>query len=156
MRKAEREVMDFKLVEALLQRAEYIHLAMWDGSSPYVVPVSFGYQDRVLYFHGSFNGKKAECLRGCAKVSFDAVVEYTLSRKPKACGFTSHYQSLVGLGRVSVVSDPGEKIAGLNLIMAHYGAPQGPYEEEVLGRARVYRLDIDELKGKCNPPWQGD
>jgi len=156
VRKAEREVKDFKLVEALLMRAEYIHLAMWDGASPYVVPVSFGYKDRVLYFHSSFSGKKAECLRGCARVSFDAVVEYALSRKPTACGYTAHFKSVVGVGRASEVTDRDEKIKALDIIMSHYGGPVGGYEEKVLDVTCVMRIDLDELKGKSNPAWQGD
>ena len=156
MRKAEREVKDFKLVEALLQRAEYVHLAMWDGASPYVVPVSFGYKDRALYFHSSFDGKKAECLRACDQVSFDAVVEYELSRQLKACGFTSHYKSVVGRGRISIVEDLHEKVRALDIIMAHYDAPQGKYEETILARTCVVRVDVEELTGKANPPWQGD
>lgn len=154
MRKAEREVKDFSLVEALLMRAEYINLAMWDGTSPYVVPVSFGYKDRVLYFHSSLYGKKADCLRGCERVSFDAVAEYSLCRKPKACGYTAHFKSVVGAGRASIVSDPAEKIVGLNLIMAHYGGPEGPYDEEVLDHTCVVRIDLDEMSGKTNPALQ--
>lgn len=156
MRKAEREVKDFRLVEALLQRAEYVHLAMWDGTRPYVVPVSFGYKDRVLYFHGSFEGRKAECLRACDRVSFDAVVEYELSRQVKACGYTSHFKSVVGQGRASVVEDLAEKIKALDCIMAHYGGPTGKYDEKALAVTCVVRVDVDELTGKANPAWQGD
>ena len=151
MRKAEREVKDIKMVEALLLRAEYINLAMWDGTSPYVVPVSFGYRERALYFHSSFSGKKADCLRACARVSFDAVAECSLVRKPSACGYSAHFKSVVGAGRASIVTDPAEKILGLNLIMDHYGGPSGKYDEAVLALTCLVRVDLDELSGKANP-----
>jgi uncharacterized protein len=156
VRKIERKIKDHKLVEALLQRAEYIHLAMWDGTSPYVVPMSFGYKDGILYFHSSYDGKKAACLKNCERVSFDAVVEYEVSRKPTACGYTAHFKSVVGAGRVSFVQDPAEKARALDIIMAHYGGPTGKYEEKVLEVTCVVRIDVDELVGKSNPPWQGD
>lgn len=156
MRKIERKIKDFKLVEELLQRAEYIHLAMWDGVSPYVVPVSFGYKDRVLYFHGSYKGKKAECLKNCDKVSFDAVVEYALSPTSKACDYTAHFKSVTGVGRASFVEDRAEKAKALDVIMAHYGGPTREYEDKILDITSVVRIDLDELVGKSNPPWQGD
>jgi len=156
VRKIERRIKDPKLVEALLQRAEYIHLAMWDGASPYVVPVSFAYKDGVLYFHSSFDGKKAACLKSCERVCFDAVVEYEISRTPKACGYTAHFKSVVGAGRVSFVQDPAEKARAMDMIMAHYGGPSGKYADKILEVTCVVRIDVDELVGKSNPPWQGD
>jgi uncharacterized protein len=156
VRKADREIKDFKLVEGLLLRAEYVHLAMWDGTSPYVVPVSFGYENRTLYFHSSHNGKKAECLRTCDRVSFDAVVSYGLVRHPKACDYTAHFRSVVGVGRATIVEDPAEKQRGLDLVMRQVGGPTGKYDEKVLAATCVVRVDIEELTGKSNPPWQGD
>ncbi|MFZ5426779.1 MAG: pyridoxamine 5'-phosphate oxidase family protein [Thermodesulfobacteriota bacterium] len=156
MRKAEREIKDIKLVEALLNRAEYIHLAMWDGTSPYVVPVNFGYKDRVLYFHSSYKGRKADCLRACDRVCFEAVVEYSLSRQPKACDYTAHFKSVVGAGRASFVEDPAGKRAALDVIMNGCGGPLGRYDEKILAVTAVVRVDVEELTGKANPPWQGD
>jgi len=156
VRKAEREIKDFKLVEALLQRAEYVHMALWDGTSPYVIPVSFGYADRVLYFHSSANGKKAQCLRTCDRVSFDAVLEYELSRQLKSCGYTAHFKSVVGVGRASFVQGAEAKRRALDIIMSHYNGPTGHYPDEVLDVTAVVRVDIEELTGKSNPPWQGD
>ena len=156
MRKAEREIKNIKLVEALLNRAEYVHLAMWDGTSPYVVPVNFGYKDRVLYFHSSYKGKKAECLRACDRVCFEAVVEYSLSRQTKACDYTAHFKSVVGAGRASFVEDPAEKRAALDVIMNGCDGPLGRYDEKILAVTAVIRVDVEELTGKANPPWQGD
>jgi len=156
VRKSDREIKDFKLVEGLLRRAEYVHLAMWDGACPYVVPVSFGYENRTLYFHSSHKGKKADCLRACDRVSFDAVVSYGLVRQPKACDYTAHFKSVVGTGRAVIVEDPAEKLRGLDLIMGHLGGPTGKYDEKVLAATCVVRVDIEEMTGKSNPPWQGD
>lgn len=156
MRKAEREVKDFKLVEALLNRAEYIHLAVWDGRTPYVVPVSFGYRDRAIYFHCSYKGKKADCLRGCDRVGFEAVVEYSISRQLKPCDFTAHFKSVSGTGRAVFVEDAQEKRAALDLIMSHYDGPGRAYDDKVLAVTAVVRIDVEEMTGKANPPWQGD
>jgi len=155
MRKTEREIRDVKLVEALLQRAEYVHLSLWDGEKPYTVPVSFGYADRALYFHSSLKGRKAEALRACDRVGFSAVVEYSLSRQLKGCDFTAHFKSVCGVGRAAFLEDPAEKARALDVIMRHYGGPEGHYKPEVLQITAVVRVDVEEMTGKANPPWQG-
>lgn len=156
MRRSEREVKDRGLVEALLMRAGYVSLAMWDGAAPYVVPVNFGYENGVLYFHSAKKGRKAQCLRACERVSFSAVVEYSLVRGVKACDYTAHYKSVCGEGRASFIEDPAEKARALDIIMRHDGGPEGRYDENHLAAAAVVRVEVEKLTGKANPPWQGD
>jgi len=156
VRKAEREIQDAKLVVSLLLRAEYVSMAMWDGHTPYVVPVNFGFEDGVLYFHGSRTGKKADCLRTCDRVCFEAVIEHTLRRGEKACKYTSHYKSVVGSGRASFVEDIQEKRRAFDIIMRHYAGPENAWEDAALAAIAVVRVDVEQLTGKANPPWQGD
>jgi len=151
MRKANREVKDFSQVEAILLRAEYIHLGFLDGAVPYVVPVNFGYKDRVIYIHGSAAGKWGECLRGSDRVGFNAVAQHELVRKLGACGYTSHYQSVSGFGRARLIEDPAQKIEALDVIMAHYDGPQGFYDEKILGITNALRIDVEAMTGKANP-----
>jgi len=154
VRKPEREIKDKSLVEALLLRAGYVSLALWDGSAPYSLPISFGYQDGSLYFHSSYQGKKALCLKACDKVSFSVVLDHkVVSRKgPVACGYTANYQSVVGVGRVEIIEDPAKKIEALNIIMRHYAGPEGPYDPAVLEKTMVVRVVIEEMRGKSVPP----
>jgi len=156
MRRTEREIHDPLLVEALLCRAEYIHLGLWDGTSPYVVAVNFGYKDGAVYFHSALEGKKIECLRRCDRVCFEAVLNYELVRATKACGYTAHFKSVVGLGRAVFLEDQAEKVEGMNTIMRYYRGPEIAFSEATLARTAVVRIDVETLTGKANPPWQGD
>ena len=155
MRKTDREIKDFSLVEAILLRAGYIQLGFWDGAVPYVVPVNFGYKDRVIYIHGSAAGKWGECLRGSDRVGFSAVAQYELVRKLGACGYTSHYQSVSGFGRARLIEDPAEKIRALDVIMARHDGPQGLYDEKVLQTVSAVRIDVEAMTGKANPALPG-
>ena len=155
MRRSDREVKDRALVEELLMRAGYVHLAMWDGNSPYVVPVNFGYEDGVLYFHSAKKGRKAQCLLAHDRVSFSAVAEYALVRGGKACDYTARYKSVCGEGRASFIEDPAEKVRALDAIMRHDGGPEGGYDEKELARAAVVKVVVETLTGKANPPWSG-
>ena len=156
MRRNEREIHDPQLVAALLCQAEYIHLGLWDGTSPYVVPVNFGYHDGAVYFHCAPEGKKIDCLRRCDRVGFTAVLHYDLVRAVKPCNYTAHYKSVMGQGRAVFLEDPAEKVAGLNTIMRYYRGPEVAVSETALARMEVIRIDVTTLTGKANPPWQGD
>ena len=68
MRRFEREVVDYKLIEAMLQEMNIINVGMNDEDGfPYVVPMSFGFEmtDAHLnvYTHFMKVGKKVELLR---------------------------------------------------------------------------------------------
>ena len=156
MRRNEREIHDPKLVAALLCKAEYIHLGLWDGTSPYVVPVNFGYHDGAVYFHCALEGKKMECLRLCDRVSFTAVLHYDLVRAVKPCGYTAHFKSVMGFGRARILETPEEKAQALNIIMRYYRAPEVALSDAMLAKTAVVRIDLETLTGKANPPWQGD
>lgn len=156
MRRIEREIKDPQLVAALLCQAEYIHLGLWDGESPYVVPVNFGYHDGAVYFHSALEGKKIECLRQCDRVCFEAVLNYELVRTVKACGYTAHFKSVMGFGRAVFLEDPAEKLAGMNVLMRYYRGPEIVVIEAALAQTAIIRIDVESLTGKANPPWQGD
>lgn len=151
MRKAQREIKDKPLVEALLRRCQLIHLALWDGERPYAVTVNCGYEGGAVFFHCAQEGRKIECLRANGLVSFQAVAEYELVRAGKGCGFTAHYKSVSGFGKARELTDPAEKAAALDVIMAQHDGPKGNYPPEILERTAVVRIDVEEMTGKSNP-----
>lgn len=151
MRKAQREIKDKSLVEALLRRCRIMHLALWDGERPYAVTVNFGYADGAVFFHCAREGRKIECLRQNGLASFQAVAEHELVRQVKGCGYTTHYKSISGFGRARELTDPAEKAAALDVIMAQHDGPTGQYPPEILERTAVVRIDVEEMTGKSNP-----
>jgi nitroimidazol reductase NimA-like FMN-containing flavoprotein (pyridoxamine 5'-phosphate oxidase superfamily) len=65
MSNPERIVSDIDTMLAIIQRHHICRIALNDESSPYIVPVNFGYhyQDGrwSFYFHGARCGKKCAC-----------------------------------------------------------------------------------------------
>lgn len=55
MRRKEKEISDESGVDAIIANATVCRLGMVNGDKPYIVPLSFGYQDQALYFHGALN-----------------------------------------------------------------------------------------------------
>jgi hypothetical protein len=48
MRRKDEEINDQSKIEAIIRSAGVCRLGLSDNGRPYIVPMSFGYQDRVL------------------------------------------------------------------------------------------------------------
>jgi hypothetical protein len=156
MRHPKREIQDKAKVEELLKGCTTMQLALWDGDMPYAVTVNFGYADNAVYFHSAMDGRKMDCIRKNGLAAFISVVESELIRAEDGCGYTTHFTSITGCGRATVLEDPADKAAGLDVILAQHDGPTGGYPEKVLSRTAVVRIDLDELVGKVNPAYPGD
>lgn len=44
MRRKDREITDIDKIETIITSARYMHLGMFDGEFPYIVPLHYGYQ----------------------------------------------------------------------------------------------------------------
>ena len=67
---------------------------------------------------------------------------------PMACDWGMNYESVMGTGDITIVSDPEERRRGLDLIMAHYGNASPAYLPAQLEVALVLKLAITEMTGK--------
>lgn len=61
---------------------------------------------------------------------------------------TMNYESVMGWGIVSEVTDPAEKLHALDCIMKQYHAEDFPYSRAVAERTRILCLNIQERTGK--------
>ena len=61
MRRKDREVTDNKRINEIIMYCDTLRLGIIDGSVPYIVPVSFGYEEnqgkKTFYFHGAGEGR---------------------------------------------------------------------------------------------------
>lgn len=51
MRRSEKEIKDTAIIEGILDQAKVCRIAVCDDNIPYIVPLNFGYKNRVLYNH---------------------------------------------------------------------------------------------------------
>jgi nitroimidazol reductase NimA-like FMN-containing flavoprotein (pyridoxamine 5'-phosphate oxidase superfamily) len=148
MRRKEQEITDRAALESILHRATVCRLGLAVGDEPYVVPVSFGYQDGSLYVHSSPEGKKVEMLRQNPRVCFEVDVEEELVRKGAPCAWSVRYRSVIGWGRAAFLTDEEEKRRALDVIVAHYGTGSGEYTAKALREVAVICIQIEEMVGK--------
>ncbi|OPY11033.1 MAG: Pyridoxamine 5'-phosphate oxidase [Syntrophaceae bacterium PtaB.Bin038] len=148
MRRREREIQDEQEIRDILQQAPVCRLGLSDGRFPYVVPMSFGMRNGRLYLHSAGEGKKIDLIRKNNRVCFEVDVGARVAGGDSPCRWSMKYRSVIGFGTARLLEDGGEKRAGLDAIMAHYGGPEGPYDGNALDRACVIEITIESMTGK--------
>ncbi len=142
-------ISDQQQIEEILSKANFIHLALADGDTPYIIPMSFGYKDNVIYLHGSKRGKKIDILKKNRKVCFEAMLEGEVIPTEDICKYDVKYRSVIGEGQAQILEDYNEKIVGLTVLSEHYGK-KGPFDftEEKVNRVSIIKIDVQRMTGK--------
>jgi len=103
MRRKDKEISDLSAIEAIINKATVCRLAMANGDKPYLVPMSFGYQDHSLYFHGALKGQKIDMLKKNPTVCFEIDVSVEAVSNDDACAWSMQFQSVIGFGKAAFV-----------------------------------------------------
>jgi nitroimidazol reductase NimA-like FMN-containing flavoprotein (pyridoxamine 5'-phosphate oxidase superfamily) len=159
MRRQEREILDRREIDEILERAEVCRIALADDSVPYLVTMNYGYRPGerpALFLHSASQGKKLDIIRRNNLACFQVSLDHQMIETKVRCNCGMQYKSVVGMGRISVLTDYEEKIAGLNCLVRHYHGQDRPrYTPAYVNATTVLRLDIVELTGKkCEGPSQ--
>lgn len=111
-----------------------------------------------MFFHSANQGQKLDMIRQNNRACFQVTVGHRLIETRIRCNCGMEYRSVVGRGRIYFVTDPAEKIDGLNAVVHHYHGQDRPrYNEAYVRAVTVLRLDIEELTGKqCTGPAEPD
>lgn len=150
MRRNDRAVTDPVEIVDIMSRCEVLHLAIAAEPAPYLLPVNFGMEPdgRSLYVHGAMEGTKYDLLTKNNRVGFEMECTNGLVLDEAGHSCTMNYESVMGWGIVSEVTDPAEKLHALDCIMKQYHAEEFHYNRDVAERTRILCLKIQERTGK--------
>jgi nitroimidazol reductase NimA-like FMN-containing flavoprotein (pyridoxamine 5'-phosphate oxidase superfamily) len=152
MRRSEREITDRSEIDRIIGCAQVCRLGLSNGTTPYIVPVSFGYDGESIYFHSAKSGMKLDFLRANPNVcfEFEGPVE-VLADQARACDWGMSFESVVGWGLASELSQRPDKIAALSCIMRRHSPDKWTYDLEGLERVSVWRVQVLRVTGKRSP-----
>ena len=122
MRRKDRELTAPEQIRDILEQAKILHLALSDGDYPYVVPLHYGYEfdgeQLCFYLHSAAEGHKLDLIRADPRACVELECRVGLvSGGDDPCSYGSTFASLIARGEIAIISDPDEKIKGLNLLM---------------------------------------
>jgi len=152
MRRSEREITDIKEIENIIQSADVCRIAFADNNIPYIVTMNFGYSGSdspSLFFHCAAEGRKIDLIRKNNYVCFEIDTDHELYSGPVACDFGMKYRSVVGWGKIYILTNEQDKINGLDHIMSHYTGKGGySYKKSTMAGMFVLKLEILQMTGK--------
>jgi uncharacterized protein len=148
MRRDDREIIDRSEIESILQNTMVCRIGLAIDDDPYVVPVSFGYENRTIYFHSARIGKKISMLKKNSRCCFEVDQCDNIIQCERPCDWGMRYRSVIGFGRAIFIKEREEKEKGLNCIMNHYGCRMHKFSDKDLRKICVIRIDIESMTGK--------
>ena len=150
MRRKDRAVTSPSEIVEIMSRCEDLHLAIAAQPAPYLLPVNFGMEPdgMTLYVHGAMEGTKYDLLAKNDQVGFEMECTSGLVLDEASHSCTMNYESVMGWGTVSEVTDLDGKLHALDCIMRQYHSEDFYYDPAVAERTRILCLKIQERTGK--------
>ena len=153
MRRSDRAVTDPEQINAFLRQEKIMRIGYRDQDEVYIVPVNYGFTagngQYTFYFHGAAAGRKYTLALQNPFVGFEIDGAYETIPAETACGFSARFQSVIGTGTLSVVTDTQEKITGLHAVMQQVSGKSWTFSEEQLAAVAVFRLDVRQMTCKA-------
>jgi len=150
MRLSNNEIKNIEEIYQIIEKCDVIRIGISVNNRPYIVPLNFGFKDNVFYFHGAQEGRKIEMIRENPNVCFEMDTDHHLvGESDRACDWTMTYASVMGTGLMTIVDDWDRKKEALNILMAQYGGDKEyDYDDRMLSRIGIMKLEISEISGK--------
>lgn len=153
MRRKDREVTDSIRIADIINRCTCCRIGFYDDDEVYIVPLNFGHKMKdntyVFYFHGAKEGRKIDLIQNNPHVGFEMDTNYALNEADIACGYSARFQSIIGNGIASMVSELEEKKMGLSLLMEHNtGKREWSFNEKMLEQVVVFKLVVTKMSCK--------
>jgi hypothetical protein len=148
MRRKDKEITEQKELDEIIKQAQVCRLAVSYEAMAYIIPMSFGYAERVLYFHSAQEGLKILILRENPKASFEVEIDTQVVPSERGCDWTMRYQSVIGFGEVEFIEEPESKRKAMRIILEHYADKVGLIEDSALSKVTLFMLKVSTMTGK--------
>jgi nitroimidazol reductase NimA-like FMN-containing flavoprotein (pyridoxamine 5'-phosphate oxidase superfamily) len=158
MRRKDREIADIDGKLKIIDGNRVCRLALSDDGQPYIVPLNYGYSfddgALTLYFHSACEGRKLEIIKRNNRACFEIDGGGILVEGERPCSYGCVFESIVGTGRIVLLSTAAEKEDGLNSLMRHQTGKDELYhfDEKMMERVVVYKMVVEEFAGKGRFP----
>jgi nitroimidazol reductase NimA-like FMN-containing flavoprotein (pyridoxamine 5'-phosphate oxidase superfamily) len=145
---------------AVLRAGLVAHFGVLADGAPMVVPTGYGYDEELLYLHGSVASQSLAGQEPLACVTVTVVDGLVLARS--VFEHAINYRSAMIYGTPQLVTEPERKLHGLRCLSEHLAPGQWDYARQPsrkeLAATRLLALTLDEasVKIRTGPPDDGD
>ena len=148
---------DFETVAAILDEAFVCHVGFVTNGQPYVLPTVYGRDDRMLYLHGSAQGRMLNALASAEAICVTVTLVDGLVLARSGFHSSVNYRSVVLLGSAEPVAVT-ERERALKIVSDHVISGRWetlrPVTAAELEQTSVLRMEIVEASAKIRtgPP----
>ena len=155
MRRHDRELALPEQCIDVISRCKVCRLGLIDDEGMYIVPLCFGfdYVDGILtlYFHSAREGRKLSAIVHNPNVAFELDGGHRLIESESPCGYGYCFESVVGNGIASIITELEEKSAALNRLMEHQSGRSFEFSPAQLDTITMFKVVASSFRGKRRP-----
>lgn len=154
MQKHNQQITDKKIIEEILSHSQICRIAMIDDMKPYLLPFNYGYRDHCIYIHSAPEGKKIDVLKKNNNVCFEIEQKAEIVKDTIPCKWATIYRSVVGYGKVDIITNYEQKKKALDIILAHNGGEsKNRYQDNQIKTLVILKVNITKLTAKQSSNW---
>jgi len=116
MRRGKQALTEDEAKEILYAGSSGVLALSGDNEYPYALPISYVYDGDKLYFHCAKTGHKIDAIKRNDKASFCVIAQDIISPEE----YTTHYQSVIVFGRISIIDDELQKLFAIRKLAEKY------------------------------------
>lgn len=154
MRRTDREITNTEDILKIVDKAKILHLGLFDKDFPYIVPLHFGYEYKngefLFYLHGAKEGHKLDLIRenpnACIELECDVQL---ISGGDIPCKYSSTYGAFIGRGKAEILTNPEERIKGLELLMKNQTGRIFYIDESMATAVEVIKVTVSDFSAKA-------
>jgi hypothetical protein len=136
-------------MEKLLTEERVGYLGLSQHNVPYVVPLTFGYWEGKIIFHGSLEGKKLEIIRENPAVCFTVSRHYgEMVSHPQGAECHADSDSVICYGRARIIEDIQERCRILNKFNRRLQPQAREITEEEVEFCCAVEIRIEQMTGR--------
>lgn len=146
----ERKIENISEIEEIINKADICHIALVDGSMPYILPFNFAYENRLIYLHSAQKGKKIDIINSNNNIAINFCTDYELFHRHEkvACSYGMKYKSVLATGKIKSIDEYDEKVRIMNLFMKKYTGKEFSFNSPSIINIKILVVEIDNLTGK--------
>ena len=155
MTRREVELITQEQIKEILDKSKVLHLGIIENQQPRVIPMNYGYEwtteGLTLYLHAAKDSTKLVALEQnpFCYISMECDVEPFAGEV--ACQYGMGYKMLTGSGQAEIITNPEEKIHGMQVLMKTQTQGDFSFTERLVSIVSVIKLVLATYQAKERP-----
>lgn len=138
-------------INAIIRKCQVCHVAMVDlEGKPYVLPMNFGYEEGIIFFHSSGKGKKIDILghHPALCVAFSTDYQLRFQSEDVACSYSMKYRSILAYGKAEFIEDFDQKLKALAIVMKNYTSREFLFNPPSVKEVACWSMKVEKFEGR--------